>query len=363
MKFRCERDALVEAFGAAARAVASRTALPVLAGVRLQLTGDTLQLTGTDLDLTIDVSASAAGIVDGICVIPARLGADILRAVEPGAVTITVDGDQARIEAGRSVFSVRTLPAEEFPKLAAPPTTAVTLGTKELIDALKQVIPAASHDDARPILTGVLLAAEAGGLRLVATDSYRLAVRDLPGTSVLAEGQSVLVPGRALSELTRLAGSASEVVLRLGEREAAFDVGTTRLTTRLIEGQFPAYRNLIPASLPNKLVINRQSLLDALRRVRLLAKDATPVRLRMSPTGVELVAIAQDVGQATEDIEAVFEGADLTVAFNPEFLAAGVELAQGDELTLETTDALKQAVIRSVGRSDYLYLLMPVRVS
>jgi DNA polymerase III subunit beta len=363
VKFRCERDALVEAFGSAARAVASRTAQPVLSGVRLELTGDSLHLTGTDLDLTIDVTTAAAGMVDGTCVIPARLGSDILRAVEPGAVTVTVDGDQAKIEAGRSVFTVRTLPIEDFPKLGAPSTGAVTLGAKELVDALKQVIPAASHDDARPILTGVLLAAEAGGLRLVATDSYRLAVRDLPGTSVLSEGQSVLVPGRALSELSRLAGSASEVTLRLGDREAAFEVSGVRLTTRLIEGSFPAYRNLIPASLPNTLSVGRQALLDALRRVRLLAKDATPIRLRMSSTGVELIAIAQDVGQATEDVEASYAGADLTVAFNPEFLVAGVELAQGDELTLQTTDALKQAVIRAVGREDYLYLLMPVRVS
>ena len=363
MKFRCERDVLAEAFGTAARAVASRSALPVLSGVRLVLAGESLRLTGSDLDLTIDVSTTVARGEDGTCVLPARLVSDILKAVEPGAVSIAIEGEQASITAGRSVFNVRTLPAEDFPRIGDVAEGGVTLAVAQLTDALKQVIPAASHDDARPILTGVLMAAEAGGLRLVATDSYRLAVRDLPGQSVLAEGQTVLVPSRALGELARLLGSSGEAILHLGQREAAFEVGGTRLTTRLIEGQYPPYRNLIPQSLPNKLTVNRAALLEALRRVKLLAKDATPVRLKLSENGLELIAITQDVGQATEDVEATFVGTEHQVAFNPDFLLAGVDLAQGDTVTLETIDALKPAVIRSPERQDYLYLLMPVRVS
>jgi DNA polymerase III subunit beta len=258
---------------------------------------------------------------------------------------------------------VRTLLAEDFPRLSEPTGGGVTLAVGELADALKQVIPAASHDDARPILTGVLMAAEAGGLRLVATDSYRLAVRDLPGQSVLAEGQTVLVPSRALGELARLLGSNGSAVLHLGQREASFAIGQVRLTTRLIEGQYPPYRNLIPASLPNTLTVNRAALIDALRRVKLLAKDATPVRLKMSADSLELVAITQDVGQASEDLEATYTGTDLQVAFNPEFLSAGLDLATGETVTLQTTDPLKPALLRTHGRDDYLYLLMPVRVS
>jgi DNA polymerase-3 subunit beta len=154
--------------------------------------------------------------------------------------------------AGRFESSMRLLPADEFPRLAMPADDAVTISAREFATALHQVVPAASADDARPILTGVLLAAEEGGLRLVATDSYRLAVRDIPGASILSEGQSVLVPSRALRELERLLGSAEEITLRLGEREASFEVGELRLTTRLIEGEFPNYRGLIPASHPNR---------------------------------------------------------------------------------------------------------------
>ncbi|HRE01571.1 MAG TPA: DNA polymerase III subunit beta, partial [Ilumatobacteraceae bacterium] len=145
-------------------------------------------------------------------------------------------------------------------RLNAPAAGAVTLPTEQVGEALRQVVRAASTDEARPVLTGVLLAAEADGLRMVATDSYRLAVRDLPGASVLGTDQKVLVPGRALNELARLVGNAPELTLRLGEREATFEVGAVRLTTRLIEGEFPNYRQLIPASYPNKLTVSREAL-------------------------------------------------------------------------------------------------------
>src|SRR6201996_7502320 len=204
MKFRCERDVLTEALSTVGRAVSARGGSPVLSGVRLVLEGDQLTLTGSDLDLTISAVVTVGGGDDGRAVVPAKLAADIVRALEPGAVTVEADGDQAAISAGRSQFSVHLYPAEEFPQLPAPGGDSVTLDGAELAEGLRQVVPAASGDDSRPTLTGVLLAAEAGGLRLVATDSYRLAVRDLPGTSVMAEGQHVLIPSRALHELTRV---------------------------------------------------------------------------------------------------------------------------------------------------------------
>ena len=239
---------------------------------------------------------------------------------------------------------MRTIPANEFPRLPEPGEGAVVLPAEAFAEALRQVTVAASTEETRPILTGVQMSAEADGLRLVATDSYRLAVRDLPGTSVLAEGQSVLVPSGALKELGRLLAGATEVTLTLGERDATFVVGNDRLTTRLIEGEFPNYRGLIPASQPNRLAVAREPLLEALRRVRLLATDATPVRLVLKPDGLELVAIAQEVGQAHEEIDAKYEGAELTVAFNPDYLIAGIEVTPGDEITLETTDSMKPAL-------------------
>ncbi|MEI7547587.1 MAG: DNA polymerase III subunit beta [Actinomycetota bacterium] len=363
MKFRCEREALADALATAGRAATGRTgALPVLSGLRLELRGSTLSITGTDLDLTIQLSVEVGGEVDGGIVLPARLAADIVRSLGSGAVDVVAEGDDVSISNGRSHFTVRPLSFDDYPKLASPVNSSVTLPAAQFGDALRQVVRAASTDEARPILTGVMITAEGDGLRMVATDSYRLAVRDLAGHQVLAADQKVLVPGRALNELQRLVGGGDEVTMRLGDRDAMFEVGSTRLTTRLIEGEFPNYRQLIPASHPNSLTVEREPLLEAIRRVKILAKDATPVKLQMGGDTLKLTAITQDVGNASEELDAQYTGTDLTVAFNPDYFAAGVEACQGDSVTLSTLDALKPAVVRGVGNPDYLYLLMPVRV-
>jgi DNA polymerase III subunit beta len=372
VKFRCERDTLVEALSTAGRAVATRGgALPVLSGVRLEVAGDQLRLAGSDLDLTIQVEASVNGITDGVSVLPARLVAEIVRALEPGAVTFESGEDEVRITSGRSQFAVRILPADEFPRLPFPAEhdtsgagDAVTLVASEFAEALRQVVRAASSDDTLPVISGVLMTAEGAGLRLVATDRYRLAVRDLPGTSVLRENQQVLVPGRALSELQRLLSGAESVTLRLGERDASFEVGQVRLTTRLIEGEFPPYQKLIPENYPNQLIVNREALLDAVRRVRLLVKDAiTPVRVSLRPDGVECTVVTQELGQATEDLDAKYSGTELVMGFNPAFLIDGLEAVGGDEVALETLDPMKPATLQSTESDDYLYLLMPVRLT
>jgi len=379
VKFRCERDVLLDALTTANRAVGRGGALPVLSGVRLETSGNRLSLAGTDLDLTIQVTTTVTGSEDGVSIAPGRLVTDIVRALEPGAVLIDGDDEDLRITAGRSQFSVRTHPAADFPRLPAPAPDAVTLPAAGLAEALRQVIRAASSEDTRPILTGVLVAAEQDGLRLVATDSYRLAVRDLPGVGILQEGQKVLVPSRALSELQRLLGAgsgsagaagaggeegAAAVGLRLGEHDATFETGSVRLTTRLIEGEFPNYRQLIPAEYPNCLKVGREALLDAVRRVKLLVRDpTTPVRIALRSDAIELTVITQDWGQATEEVDAKYEGAEMTVAFNPNYLIDGVEAITSDEIQLDTLDALKPATIRSTEGTGYLYLLMPVRVS
>ena len=363
MKFRCERDALAEGLTTAGRAATGRTgALPVLSGVRLVLSGDHLQITGTDLDLTIQLGIDVGGERDGGVVLPARLVSDIVRSLPAGKVELDVDDDNVHVSGGRSQFTVRPLSIDDYPKLAAPTTTSATLPAAEFGEALRQVVRAASTDDARPILTGVLFTAEDAGLRMVATDSYRLAVRDLPGQQALGTGQKVLVPGRALGELARLVGSGSELVMRLGDRDASFEVGPTRLTTRLIEGEFPNYRQLIPNDHPNTLTVEREPVLEAIRRVKILARESTPVRLAMGGDILKISAITQDVGNASEDLDAAFEGADLVAAFNPDYLIAGVEACAGDEITLVTRDGMKPAVLRGKGSDDYLYLLMPVRV-
>ncbi len=378
MKFRCERDALLDALNVAVRAAAgASSSRAALTGAHLDLAGGTLVVTGSDLDLTLSVTTEVAGESDGAAVTPARLLTDVVRAVPAGAVEFSVTDDgEASIVAGSSEFSIRLIPEEDYPQLAFKDESAdegaaavafspaVTFEGPQFREALSQVVKSASSDDSRPILTGVLMAAEdEGQLRLVSTDSYRLSVRDLEGSSILGEHQRVLVPSRALGELQRLIADSGEVALKLAEHYAQFVVGAVRLTTRLIPGDFPNYQGLIPSDHPNCLTTNREQLLEVVRRVRLLAQDSTPVRLVMSAENLEVIAITHDVGKANESMNAQYEGEDLTVAFNPGYLIDGIEAVTGDEVTLHTADAVKPALLRSVGDESFLYLLMPVRVS
>jgi DNA polymerase-3 subunit beta len=352
-----------------------------LGGIRLESLGNRLAVVGTDLDLTVHVSTEAIGITDGVCVAPAKLLADIVRSLEPGAVTIESADDKVEIAAARSRFSLRTFPVDDFPVLPEPPEPMTSLPAAGLVDALRQVVRAASNDDARPLLTGVLVAAEGTGIRLVATDSYRLALRDLAGNDAKLDAAQILVPARALAELQRLSalgslakeGSASgdddesqvpRVGLSIGEHDVTFTVGTVQVSTRLLDGSYPDYRQLIPAEYPNRLHVGKDSLLDALRRVRLLVRDnTTPVRLSMRQGGVDLTVVSQEVGDASETVDADFDGTDLTIAFNPSYLIDGVEAVAGDEVLLETVDATKPATVRAAEQTDFRYLLMPVRVS
>ena len=367
MKFRCERDVLADAVSAAGRAAANRTGtLPVLSGIQMKVIGDTLTLIGTDLELTIRLTIEVGGERDGAAVVPARLIGDIVKALPAGAVEVELGdsdaGSEMSISAGRSQFSVRPLALDDYPVQPDVSGDAVTLPAETMAEALRQVVRAASTDDARAVLTGVLLAAEEQGMRMEATDSYRLAVRNLPGTSVLGSGQKVLIPARALGELQRLLGGSDELTVRLGEREVTFESGTTQLRARLIEGDYPNTRNLLPTSYPNLLTVSKAAMVEAIRRVKILALDSTPVKLTLGGDMVQLTAITQDVGNAAEEIDASYDGAEMTVAFNPDYLAAGIDAIDADDVTLATTDPMKPAVLRGAGQDDYLYLLMPVRV-
>ena len=227
------------------------------------------------------------------------------------------------------------------------------------------------------------IAAEGDGVRLVATDSYRLAMRDIDGSDALADGAQILVPARALSELQKLPAlgmTAKDSRQTDGDGRRRRDARSSgspwasttspsppegsRSAPGLLDGSYPDYRQLIPAEYPNRLHVGKDSLLDALRRVRLLVRDnTTPVRLAMRPGGVDLTVVSQEVGDASETVDADFEGTDLTIAFNPTYLIDGVEAVSGDEVLLETVDATKPATVRAAEETNFRYLLMPVRVS
>jgi DNA polymerase-3 subunit beta len=366
MKFRAERDSLVEALGAAGRAIASRLAMPVLAGLLVSVTNNDLVITGTDGDLSIRVELEVIGVENGSAVIPAKLANDIARSLEPGAVTIEATDESVSISAARSQFSLRTFPVIEFPQVQITSDRQLNIPSAAIADALRQVVRASSNDDARPLLTGVLLTTHNGALRLVATDSYRLALRDLDGSTAALGEQDILVPSRALTELQRaITGDDDETVgVTATTSEITFSVGKVSISTRLISGTYPDYRQLIPESYPNRLHLGKETLIGALRRVRLLVKDnTTPVRLSMRQGGVDLKVVSQEVGEGAESVDGDFTGEDLVIAFNPSYLIDGIEAVKGDEVIIETSDGTRPATIRAGEADGYRYLLMPVRVS
>lgn len=376
MKLRCERDVLVEGLSAPARAAGLAGGRAATAGgVHLSLAGDLLRLSGNDGDLTICVEIVVAGGEDGVCMLPARLTLDIVRSVEPGSVLMEIDRDEARIIAGRSHFGVRLLPERDFPLARAGEGDLVELAVGEFSEALRQVVRAASTDEHRPSLNGVLLSAQAGGLRLVATDAYRLAERTLAGHSLLKEGQEILVPARALVELQRLmaattgpasrttmgssASTERRVTFQGGQSNVTFVVGDVTLTTTLMS-DFPNVARLFSQTFANHLLAGKEPLLEAIRRVRVLARDTTSwLRATLEPDRVQLMVMDEERGHAAEDVDAKYEGAPLGMQFNPSYLIEGIEGVIGDEVLIEIESSNKPVMIHGCSNDPYRYLLAP----
>jgi len=296
---------------------------------------------------------------EGRTVVPARLAADAVRKLPPGAVRIDSAAGEVEITGNGPRFRLREFSVEDFPNLAQGlEGPAVEIEGTALTSALAQVGVAASGDEARPTLTGVLFEEEGEGLRLVATDSYRLAVRDLAG---VAAGAAGLVPYRALREISKsIVGE--KIAMRFGEREAEFSSERGTMTARVIEATFPNYRALLPESYPNRLVVSREGLLDAIGRASLVAEDHIPVRMNLHDGGVELTVTRQEVGEESEHLEGRYEGEEMTIAFNVRYLTDGVAAVNTDEVVLDTIDGLKPGLIAGAGDSGFRYLLMPVRL-
>jgi DNA polymerase-3 subunit beta len=361
MKFRCDRDDLSEALQTVQRGVSTRPGIPALTGVLVEAEQDTITFTTTDLEVSARLSLPVQVQADGVALVPARLLADMVKSLPSAPVEFEADQGQAHVRCAAFEGTVRLLPAEDFPAWQEPAGTKITLEAARFAEAVGQVARAASRDEARPTLTGVLLEVSREGVTLVATDSYRLALRDLTASS---EGEAqALVPERALSEAGRAAGAEEkgDIELAVDQSQVVFKIGGLTLTSRLIEGQFPNYRQLLPEGFESLLTVSRQQLLDAVRRVGLLARENTPVRMEFNALGVRLSSQSPDLGGAVEAVEARYEGQDITVAFNPQYLADGLAASTGETIRLEVKDGLKPGVVRGEG-SEFTYLVMPVRL-
>lgn len=364
MKISIARSELLDALTVVTKGLSSRTTLPILSGILMSASGDEIVLQSTDLEISIRSTAKANVPSEGSVVVPGRLISDIVRSLPEAAITLDAsERDTMKVTCGQSSFDIKTLSPDDFPKFPeVKASESVTIPTETLVALVRQVSKAVSRDETRPVLTGVLLVVDAAVIRLVATDSYRLAIKEMPLENAPSDRIEVVVPGRAIEEITKMAGSLESVTMGVAENQVVFEFGTTVYVSRRIEGTYPNYRQLIPKEVETTVTANREELLEAIKRVSLMAQHNAPVRLSITESTLTLSARTQDVGEAKEDLMVKTEGADVEIAFNHAFLLDGVSASSDEELRFEATSPLKPGVFKSVDGS-YTYLVMPVRLS
>ena len=386
MRFRVERDVLAEAVAWTARSLPARPPVPVLAGLLLEAGPDGLSLSGFDYEVSARVTIAADVIEPGRALVSGRLLADISRSLPARPVEISTDGPKVQLVCGSARFSLLTLPVEDYPTLPEMPGVTGTLSSALFAAAVAQVAIAAGRDDTLPVLTGIRVEIEGDTVTLAATDRYRLAVRELswrPETTGL--DAIALVPARTLAETAKSLAGADFVAIALasgasGEGLMGFDGSGRRTTTRLLEGEFPKYRALLPSEALTVADVDTASLVEAVKRVALVAERNTPVRLTFTAGELQLDAGTGDEAQASEALACALDGEPLSIAFNPQFLLDGLGAVDSAVARLSFTTSNKPAVLTGGGGEGtadsaapkgglggvggaYRYLLMPVRLS
>jgi DNA polymerase-3 subunit beta len=330
--------------------------------------GDQPLLLATDMEVGLKVPLAGEIVSPGAAVLPARLILEVVRSLPADTVTLELRPQEQDVEliSGSAKFHLRTLRSEDFPALPAPDSaTRMTLPTQVFVDTALQVSRSASKDETRPVLTGVLISAGAQELTMVATDSYRLSIKHAPLDSALEGTIEANVPARALQELARIAqaGDEPELAVSLGQNQVVFEVGDIVLSSRLIDGQFPNYRQLLPESVEHELRLSSAEIADVVRRISLLAQKNAPLRMSFSEGELTVSAQTPDVGEASEMFPVPFSGDPFEIGFNPEFLRDGLESVESDELVLKLISPLRPGLIESPDGGQFVYLIMPIRLN
>jgi DNA polymerase III subunit beta len=381
VRFRVERDVLAEGVAWTARSLPARPPVPVLAGLLLEAGPDGLSLSGFDYEVSARVTIAADVIEAGRALVNGRLLAEISRSLPARPVEISTEGPKVQLLCGSARFSLLTLPVEDYPTLPEMPGVTGTLPSSLFAAAVAQVAIAAGRDDTLPVLTGIRVEIDGDTVTLAATDRYRLAVRELTwrpeqtGLDAIA-----LVPARTLADTAKSLTGVDSVAIALansasGEGLMGFDGGGRRTTTRLLEGEFPKYRALLPSESLTVADVDTATLVEAVKRVALVAERNTPVRLSFSAGELQLDAGSGDEAQATESLACALDGEPISIAFNPQFLLDGLGAVDAAVSRLSFTTSTKPAVLTGGVDGDgsasgvggaggaYRYLLMPVRLS
>ncbi|MHB1467718.1 MAG: DNA polymerase III subunit beta [Solirubrobacteraceae bacterium] len=367
MKLSLPASALLSRLQMVTRLASTRSAVQALSGVMLSAAGEALELRATDLDVGVTVTMAANITTEGRAVVPGRLLLDVVRALPDGELWIELRAEQADVElrSGTAVFHLRTLRSEDFPPLPQPTAaTAVQLPLSAFATTVGTVVRSASRDETRPVLTGVLVSATGSELLMVATDSYRLSVKRTRLETQVPSSFEANVPARALQELTRIAGSEDgQMTLSLTDGQVVFELPGAVLSSRLIEGQFPNHRQLLPESVDHELRLSTSELAGVVRRVSLLAQKNAPLRLSFTEGELTVSAETPDVGEARESLPVPFRGEPFEIGFNPDFLRDGLESLDTEELVLKLISPVRPGLIESPDSADFIYLIMPIRLT
>lgn len=364
MKFTIERDFLLNALQKVQSIVSQRSTLPILSNVLLTAQGDTVSLTTTDMEVCVKTSVEADISEEGGTTLPARRFFSICRELPVGQIEMEVDAkDVATIRCGPAFFKLVGLPQDEFPPLPEFEESAVySIDQAVFRDMLQKVIYASSTDETRYILNGALLSFKDEKLTVVATDGRRLALVEQEVEFSEEAEDGMVVPTKTLNELVKTLGDEGILRIRASETQIAFDFDQILILSKLIEGTYPNFQQVIPAQCEERIAIDRETLLTAVRRVALLTDDQTAsVRLTFGRNKLELVTVSTEVGEARETIPVKYDGKEIAIAFNPGFLMAPLRHLDADEVFFELSDELSPGVIKT--NVPFLYVLMPIRVS
>jgi DNA polymerase-3 subunit beta len=358
-----DRDELAAGLQLVSRAASSRGTVQVLAGVGIRAAEGLLELEATDMELSLRTTVPATVEGEGALVVPAKLLGDIVRLLPSGAVTLAhrPEDGAATIEAGSYSSRLNVFAVEDFPRLPSVDVPLQEVDATALLDTVQRVSRAASRDESRPVLTGILAQFEGAKLTMAATDSYRMSVKE---TALDGGGPELeaIIPARALDELSRVAAGAERIQLGINDNHVIFGTGNAWLTTRRIDGQFPNVQQLRPESFEVELELNRAEVLDAVRRAAVMAQRNTPLRLRFEEGELTISAQSQDVGETRESLAVRYTGEPLEIGFNAEFLREGLESVTADEVKLELINPLRPGLISAEG-DTFWYLIMPIRLA
>src|SRR4051812_11167291 len=367
MKLSTRRDALFAQLQTVTRAASTRSAVQALSGVQIQAQAGAIELRATDMEIGLRVPLEGEVVREGAVVLPARLLVDVVRALPADALTLELRAAEQDVElnSGSATFHIRTLRLEDFPPLPEPEDDRLDVPGPALVETVIKVARAASRDETRPVLTGILVSAGEQELRMAATDSYRLAVKDTQLEAPLARSFEANVPARALQELTRIVqhGSAERIAVSLRANQVVFEAAGVVLSSRLIDGQFPNVRQLLPEGYEHELQLKGSEITEVVRRISLLAQKNAPLRRAFAGGELRVSARPPDVGEAQETVRVPFQGEPFEIGFNPEFLRDGLEALETGDVLLKLISPLRPGLIEAADGSGFQYLLMPIRLN